>query len=376
MIIGILIGPVGQILDGADFQTAAPYFGTIALILILFEGGLEIDLHEALGQARSAFLLGVTHFFLAAGGLFLSSRYLFDMAPNVAIFYGLVLGGTSPAVVLPVLQSLKLLPKTKALFSLETVICEVFTVVTTVLAINFYNSKESPSLIGTGLFVVHSFGTATWIAVVAAWAWNWVVPIIEKSGISHMMTLAYLFLLYGFASSIHAEPAITILLFGLFLENGHHISEWLQKHIPSVLHRWIAFPPKNDQRIFSTLFFELSFLVRTYFFVMVGLLFDFSKINISDYVTGMTFIVIFFLSRTLSLKSLQIFDRSVSIQELQQGLVTMPRGLATAVVALMVNQAHIPGTENLVSLAFLSILGTNILMAFLLLKTAPRKISG
>ncbi len=71
MVFGILLGPVFGLVDGDKFHTAAPYFGTIALILILFQGGLEIDLVAAVGQARSAIGLGIVYFMLCVGAVFL-----------------------------------------------------------------------------------------------------------------------------------------------------------------------------------------------------------------------------------------------------------------------------------------------------------------
>lgn len=372
ILVGILLGPITGVVNGADFQNAAPFFGTVALILILFEGGLEIDLFEALGQAKAALILGLSHFILSVAGVFTVAVFAFNLSPSIAIFYGFVLGGTSPAVILPVLQNLKLESRGHALFSLETVVTEVLTVVTTVLAIDFTVSEQTPSLIGATAFVLHSFGTASGIAIIAAWGWSWVIPFVEKSGMSHLVTLAFLFLLYAFSASIHAEPAVTILLFGLLLENGHHVSEWLQQFLPKHLHRWIDIPVKNDQRLFSTLFFEMSFLVRTFFFVIMGLLFNFSSYTSIMYLAGFFLIVVFYASRSLSLKLLTKLKLGVSNIEMKLGRATIPRGLATAVVALMVQQAQIPGTENLLPLAFLAILGSNLLTVLLLRNTSSQ----
>lgn len=193
MVVGILIGPVGGFLNGSDFQQVAPFFGTIALILILFEGGLEIDIYEAVGQASSAFLLGLVHFTLAVLGVCFVGVYLFDQEPLTALLYGFVLGGTSPAVVMPVLTNIKMEAGGRALYSLETVVVEVLTVVSTVLAVDFSTSLTPPALVEASFFVLHAFGTAAGIAVLAAWAWNWVMPIVEKSGMSHLVTLQFPF---------------------------------------------------------------------------------------------------------------------------------------------------------------------------------------
>ena len=43
MLAGIALGPATNILQSDIFFEIAPYFGTFALILILFEGGLDLE---------------------------------------------------------------------------------------------------------------------------------------------------------------------------------------------------------------------------------------------------------------------------------------------------------------------------------------------
>lgn len=363
MVFGILLGPVFGLVDGDKFHTAAPYFGTIALILILFQGGLEIDLVAAVGQARSAIGLGIVYFMLCVGAVFFVTLFGLKLEPRVALLYGLVLGGTSPAVVLPVLQNLNITTKTKALFSLETVVGEVLTVVCTVLALDFMTSAAKPNFVGASVFIFHSIGTAFVLSALAGWAWNWVMPIIERTGMSQMATLAFLFILYAFTTSIHAEAAVTVLFFGLWLENGHIISDYMSRFASPRVLRLINFPRVNDQKIFSSLVHEITLLIRTYFFFVVGLIFDFTTFSWGTMALALAILFVFYGGRWMSMNLISSLDRSIDKVDFHVGMITMPRGLATAVVALMVQASGLPGTEELVPIAFLSILLTNLLMA-------------
>lgn len=96
----------------------------------------------------------------------------------------------------------------------------------------------------------------------------------------------------------------------------------------------------------------------------MGLLFDFKTFTMKTYLIGAALLIVFYGSRELSLKILPLLSKSISMADRLIGKVTIPRGLATAVMALMVHEAKIPGTESLVPLAFLSILGTGLCNGF------------
>ena len=59
MATGVLLGPILQLVDPSKFASVTHGFGTLALILILFEAGLELDLWQALRHFPGGFLLAV-----------------------------------------------------------------------------------------------------------------------------------------------------------------------------------------------------------------------------------------------------------------------------------------------------------------------------
>lgn len=57
LLVGLLFGPVLKLLQPSQFQTVTPILGTLALILVLFEGGLELNLRETLHHFPGSLLL-------------------------------------------------------------------------------------------------------------------------------------------------------------------------------------------------------------------------------------------------------------------------------------------------------------------------------
>jgi len=57
ILVGTLLGPVFRLVDAARFENVTRGFGTLALLLILFEGGLELDVRETLRHLGGGLVL-------------------------------------------------------------------------------------------------------------------------------------------------------------------------------------------------------------------------------------------------------------------------------------------------------------------------------
>lgn len=60
--IGIFLGPITRIVPPENVRPFMPFFGAIALTIILFEGGLDLDLQHTIKQAGRAVLLAALVF--------------------------------------------------------------------------------------------------------------------------------------------------------------------------------------------------------------------------------------------------------------------------------------------------------------------------
>src|SRR5579864_1698184 len=72
---GILIGPVLHWAKADQFKDVTHAFGTLALILILFEGGLDLNIRETISHFPGGLLFGVLTYGLTtvAAGLVVSA---------------------------------------------------------------------------------------------------------------------------------------------------------------------------------------------------------------------------------------------------------------------------------------------------------------
>src|ERR1700676_1842151 len=104
MATGVLIGPVLGWARPDQFKDVTHAFGTLALILILFEGGLDLNIRETLSHFPGGLLFGVIAYGLTTffAGLVVSASL--GINHRDGLLAGAVIGCTSSTIVLPVLQ--------------------------------------------------------------------------------------------------------------------------------------------------------------------------------------------------------------------------------------------------------------------------------
>jgi NhaP-type Na+/H+ or K+/H+ antiporter len=112
---GLILGPVFALATGAPLLDPSASFGgylrpmiALAVAVILFEGGITLnvrELRDASAPVRRMVLLG---FPLGWGGVTLALHYVAGMAWDLAAMIGALLTTTGPTVVLPLLRQAKL----------------------------------------------------------------------------------------------------------------------------------------------------------------------------------------------------------------------------------------------------------------------------
>src|SRR5579872_2085850 len=130
MATGVVIGPVLGWARPEQFKEVTHAFGTLALILILFEGGLDLNIRETVSHFPGGLLFGVlTYAFTTVLVGFVASRSL-GMTQRDGLLAGAVVGCTSSTIVLPVLQQWKTDKVVKIILLLESTVGDIFGVLT------------------------------------------------------------------------------------------------------------------------------------------------------------------------------------------------------------------------------------------------------
>lgn len=101
--IGIFLGPLTRIVPPEVVRPFMPFFGAIALTIILFEGGLDLKLQHTIKQAGRAVLLAALSFALAIFLIYYALILGMNARGPVALAVAAALACTSAPIVIPVL---------------------------------------------------------------------------------------------------------------------------------------------------------------------------------------------------------------------------------------------------------------------------------
>ena len=341
---GILLGPVFHVAEPTAVMKLAPYFGTLALLIILFDGGINLHIMKVVSETPMALLYSVLVFGLTILTIMGFYIWITHASWLHGLLLGTILGGTAAAIIIPVTSHMSSLrDSTKVLLSLDSAISEVFVVV---LALALMGTMRDTS--GGGHFireVFHAFWDAIMLALLAGALWARLLAWLDGQALSYMLTMAAILVLYYVAELIGANGAITILLFGLVLSN----MEFLVGHMVRPIRLLIGY--ELDQAKFvlgefmKRMHEELSFLVRTFFYVLLGLILDFSALTVEIALMSLSLFCIVVLVRGAVTEGLSRASNSWTSSERLVIAAMFPRGVATAVMAFLPTSTGIRGTE-------------------------------
>src|SRR5271169_6719974 len=119
MATGVVIGPVLHWVNPDIFRGGTHGLGTLALILILFEGGLELKLNEILKYFGPGFFLSLLSYGLTSAAIAAACHFVMNFVWLNALLVGAVLGCISSSVLLPVLQQVELRREVKVTLVVE-----------------------------------------------------------------------------------------------------------------------------------------------------------------------------------------------------------------------------------------------------------------
>ncbi len=358
--IGVVLGPVTGWITSASLITIAPFFGTLALLVILFEGGLGLDIETVIRQAPKAALLAVLVFIFSVASVAAFAFFILHMSPSNSLMIAGIFAASSPAICLPVVSGLSIRKEIQTMLKLESTLGDVLLIVSVLLIMEFQTSGGLSSMGMISRFFM-SFAVAFVIASVSGAMWSRLIGWMGREPLAYMLTLGFVFLLYFSVEELGGSAAIAVLMFGLMLENMHVVADRVSKGVRAFIGIDIRAEQFVLHEFMKNITEELSFLVRTFFFVYLGLILNFGSITLMIAVSSAGIVILLLASRWIAVQSIKGRCRFTA-GEMQIVMSMLPRGLATAVMAFLPAQYGVSGTELLPVYAFTIIVLTNVLM--------------
>jgi len=323
----LLLDAVG--FDVPDLGRVLPMVGTFGLILIVFEGALELELErDRAPRIAKAFVVALLP--LAAFSAALCWHFVRSEGADVrtALLNALPFAVISSAIAVPTARAF-------SRSTSEFVVYESsFSDILGVIAFQLVLTTES-----FGFGTVALFGGELLAVIALALAGSALLALLLaklRLRVKFVPILALVVLLYSLAKGFHLPALLLVLVFGLALANFRKLARHAPRFLPE------AEAVEGAVHRFSELVVEATFIVRVTFFVLFGYLVDLGSLGDTSSLT-----------LAAGLVGLALALRLASLLAAREPLVPLlflaPRGLITVLLVLSIPPAErlAPVTDGL-----------------------------
>lgn len=373
---GLLVGPVsGHFYDAPlvpvePFENIIGLVTTIALIIILLDSGFDFDIFDIARTFSKATFFTVTTFILTTGLVSLFMIKVVGWPVLMALLIGAVSSGTTTVTVSHLIEHLKMKPDVKQLLVLESIINDVTIVTGGVIITRFIKTEE---VVGTTL-TAQEIASTLFGSVLIAMAggliffaiWFKTLDMTKTSPLKFAYTLGMLFVMYDAIEFLNGSGPIAVLIFSLLVGNSYKLLKKLGSN-ENVLKQ-----SRDAIKSIKQVLGDVSFFVKVFFFVFLGILFDPSIVSVDILLILSGILISIVIGRYISSKILALRYPDFSPYS-KIIAVMLPRGFTATVVAFLPGEqgVDVPGFTEIVLLMVFVTTVIAIIGAGIYAKTNP-----
>jgi potassium/hydrogen antiporter len=358
--IGLLLGPIGGIVSLSNFGAVGPVFTTITLVFILFESGIDQRLEPLINSLGGTARITTYNFFgscLVAAGI---TYFYTDLGVLRSLMLGSIVGGTSSAVITTLIKQYQMTERSSTILVLESAFSDVYTLAIPLTLLSAYKIGRVDVAFVTGQMIA-AFLLAAMLGIAGAFLWSILLNRMRTLQNTVFTTPAFVFIIYGIVEILNYSGPIAALSFGITLGNIDVLGPPIMKNVIS---RKPISLTDHERAFFS----EAVFLLRTFFFVYIGI-----SVRLQDWwmlLLGAIITCALFLVRIPIVRMAVPSDTPLKDAAFMATMI--PKGLGAAVLASLPAQQGIPGGEIIQSVVFSIILCSTLfttILTFLVDKT-------
>ena len=344
LIIGFIAGPITGLLHPDELigDLLFPVV-SISVAVILFEGGLSLKREEMAGVSKVVIRLITIGVLLTWLGTGLAAYLVFDLSLSLAALLGAILVVSGPTVVLPMLRSIRPVNRVRSILKWEGILVDPVGATLAVLILGVIASGDPDHLtipavlLGIGLTLLGGGLIGGLVAgfTIFLFRRNWVPEYLQTAFTLMLVIGAFLL-----SNNLRAESGLmAVTVMGIVFANQRQVNI---QHI-------VSFKEELGVLLLSVLFIILS-----------------ARMQLDDFVGIGWEAFVFLAALILVIRPLAVFLSTIRSRLPWQERLFMawmaPRGIVAASVAsffaLELSDLGYPGTEQLVALTFLVVVGT------------------
>lgn len=227
LLFGLVLGPglIGAIDPGCLGSEGLETLISLAVAVILFEGGLSLDLRSLTklsGSLRNLVTVGTA---IALFGGALAAHYVGGFPWQLSFLYASLVVVTGPTVVGPLLQQVRVDSKVSSLLEGEGVLIDPIGAFVAILVLNAIAESPDPATLGQNVLVSAAVGIA--VGASAGWALGWVLKHARflDGTLKSLVVLAAALSLFAFSQSLCDESGLLAAVVAGIVFNASEVPE-------------------------------------------------------------------------------------------------------------------------------------------------------
>ena len=340
ILIGYILGPVTGVINQSHLGQMGELVSTLALIVILYEAGLHLSTKDLKESWLPSLLLSLFTFISIAVIVTLITTPVVGYPFSLLIAFAA--GSTSSAIVIPMVKFLSLQQKTKTILSLESAFTDIFAIVLFLVTAEGIRAGQMDPYsiffnIGPKTMISMGFGA------LLAFAWASVKKYANQLTQMKFAGESWALLVYGLAQLFDLNGPMAVLVLGFCLANLN------------LLPSWLTFSFSKEPVTFQdmALLKEITFLLKTFFFLYLGLLITINNLSLLG--VGVLIAISIFVTRYFCIKILFSPRKGQPLLDVLTLSSMGPRGLACAVLATIPARFNFQGGDKIQQILFATI---------------------
>ncbi|MDE1763828.1 MAG: cation:proton antiporter [Thaumarchaeota archaeon] len=349
ILIGVVLGPVLGVFPRQPLIPVLGVFSSFTLIMILFYSGMDMRIREVIKESPRTIVQVTVYVVSSIFVIGISMHFILGWDLVQSLIFGSMVGGeTASVVVIPLSRSLKLGNNTITFLTLESILNSIYSIVFYTAFVGLYKSG-TPSWTAPLATIGMNFTIGITIGVILSIAWMFVLKFFRDFKYTYVLTLGLLLTTYAVTEVLHGSGLVAVLIFGLFLGSSKSVLARFRQ-------RFDVIDLKNQFYKFQG---EISFLMETFFFVFLGLVFVIKPSEVlSNLLFGLLILGILmtfrFIATRLSTKNSILHADRYAI------FLICAQGVVPATLSISALSDGIPLANTFISLAVYVIILTNI----------------
>lgn len=342
---GILAGPISGLIPPGLLRPGIPFFGAIALTVILSSGAFRLQLTEVAAAAPRGIFLGLSGFVFSliaiCGFFWLSTElsYVRPSPPLAWVMVGAIVGGTSSLVIIPTMAMARVPSRVARMLEVESSATDALSVIVTMILIDLVVSGNA-DISRPFIALARQLGIGAALGVIAAALLVPGIPSMRDKAHGYTIFLASMLALYGITDYFKGNGAVAVLVASLLIGNASSI---VPRLFPGA--HGLEFAATETTGVMQD---QMTFLIKSFFFFLIGLMFPTDLKQIALAAAGVLFLMV------MRVPAVLLSTRSMGLGRKEFWFLSaaIPRGLAAGVLATLPMQYGVPGAENLAPVIF------------------------